>query len=87
MQIVDIIIILMIILGAVVGFKEGFIKKTTSFLGTFLVIVVAYSLKNPVSVLMYENLPFFEFVGIIKCCTYVCVKDFNWFNWYSRKIT
>ena len=66
MQIVDIIIILMIILGAVVGFKEGFIKKTTSFLGTFLVIVVAYSLKNPVSVLMYENLPFFEFGGIIK---------------------
>ncbi len=66
MQIVDIIIILMIILGAVVGFKEGFIKKTTSFLGMFLVIVVAYSLKNPVSVLMYENLPFFEFGGIIK---------------------
>ena len=66
MQIVDIIIILMIILGAVVGFKEGFIKKTTSFLGTFLVLVVAYSLKNPVSVLMYENLPFFNFGGIIK---------------------
>lgn len=66
MQIVDIIIILMIILGAVVGFKEGFIKKTTSFLGFFLVIVLAYSLKNPVSVLMYENLPFFEFGGIIK---------------------
>ena len=41
MKIVDIIIILMIILGAVVGFKEGFIKKTTSFLGTFLVLVVA----------------------------------------------
>lgn len=66
MQIVDIIIILMIILGAIVGFKEGFIKKTTSFLGTFLVLVVAYSLKNPVSVLMYENLPFFSFGGVIK---------------------
>lgn len=66
MQIVDIIIVLMIILGAVVGFKQGFIKKTTSFLGTFLVIVIAYSLKNPISVLMYENLPFFNLGGIIK---------------------
>lgn len=66
MQIVDIIIILMIILGAVVGFKQGFIKKTTSFLGTFLVIVIAYKLKNPISILMYENLPFFNLGGIIK---------------------
>lgn len=66
MQIVDIIIILMIILGAVVGFKQGFIKKTTSFLGTFLVVVLSFMLKNPLSVVMYENLPFFKFGGIIR---------------------
>lgn len=66
MQIVDIIIALMIILGGVVGFKEGAIKKTTSFLGTFLVVIVAYKLKNPLSVLMYENLPFFKLGGFIK---------------------
>jgi len=66
MNIVDIIIILMIILGAVVGFKQGAIKKTTSFLGTFIVVVVSFILKNPLSVLMYENLPFFDFGGFIK---------------------
>ena len=66
MNIVDIIIILMIILGAIVGFKQGVIKKTTSFLGTFIVIVVAFVLKNPLSVLMYENLPFFKFGGLIR---------------------
>jgi len=66
MNIVDIIIILMVILGAVVGFKDGFIKRTTSFLGTFLVFVVAFMLKNPLSVVMYENLPFFKFGGLIK---------------------
>lgn len=66
MQIVDIIIILMIILGAVVGFKQGFIKTTTSFLGTFLVAIIAFALKNPLSVIMYENLPFFKFGGLIK---------------------
>jgi len=66
MNIVDIIIILMIVLGAVVGFKDGFIKRTTSFLGTFIVFVVAFMLKNPLSVVMYENLPFFKFGGLIK---------------------
>ena len=66
MNIVDIIIILMIILGAVIGFKDGFIKRTTSFLGTFIVIIVAFILKNPLSVVMYENLPFFKFGGLIK---------------------
>ena len=66
MQMVDIIIILMIIFGAVVGFKQGFIKKTTSFLGTFLVVVLSFMLKNPLSVVMYENLPFFKFGGIIR---------------------
>lgn len=66
MNIVDIIIILMIILGGIVGFKQGFIKKTTSFLGTFIVIIVSFLLKNPLSVLMYENLPFFKFGGLIR---------------------
>ena len=66
MNIVDIIIILMVVLGAIVGFKEGFIKKTTSFLGMFLVVISAFSLKNPLSDVMYENLPFFKFGGLIK---------------------
>lgn len=66
MNIVDIIIILMVVLGAVVGFKDGFIKRTTTFLGTFLVFVVAFMLKNPLSVVLYENLPFFKFGGWIK---------------------
>ena len=66
MQIVDIIIILMIVLGAVVGFKQGFIKKVTSFVGTFAIVVIAFILKNPLSVVMYENLPFFKFGGVIK---------------------
>ncbi len=66
MQIVDIIIILMIILGAVVGFKQGFIRRTTSFVGTFVVVIASFMLKNPLSVIMYENLPFFDFSTTIK---------------------
>jgi len=66
MNIVDIIIILMVILGAIIGFREGAIKRATSFLGTFLVFIIAFILKNPLSVVMYENLPFFKFGGMVK---------------------
>ncbi len=66
MNIIDIAIILFLILGGLIGFKKGFITKLASFLGMFLVIVLAFILKNYVSVLLYENLPFFRFGGIIK---------------------
>lgn len=66
MNVVDIIILIALALGAVVGFKEGVIKKTADFLGTFIIIILAFYLKNDLSVLMYENLPFFNFGGFIK---------------------
>lgn len=66
MNIVDIIIILFIGLGAVVGFKEGFIQKTARVVGLIIVIILSFLLKNIISVIMYENLPFFNFGGLIK---------------------
>lgn len=65
-SIVDIIIVLMIIMGAIVGFKNGAIKEGTKFIGLFVVIVLAFILKDKLMVLMYENLPFFDFFGLIK---------------------
>ncbi len=69
MNIIDAIIILMILLGAVIGFKRGFTKQVLSFLGVFLVVVLAFWLKNPVSIFMYEHLPFFKFGGVLKGVT------------------
>ncbi len=64
MNLLDVIIILVILMEAVIGFKKGFFYKTVSFLGFFLIIILSYYLKNPLSILMYENLPFFNFGGI-----------------------
>ena len=64
--IIDAIIILFILLGGVVGFKEGVIKKLTSVIGLFLVVVLAFTLKNKLSVYFYENLPFFDLWGVFK---------------------
>lgn len=69
MNIVDLIIIIFILFGAVLGFKRGFTKSLVSALGFVATIVFAFLLKNPVSVMLYENLPFFKFGGILKGVT------------------
>ncbi len=64
--IIDAIIILVIILGGIIGFKEGVIKKLTSVIGLVLVVVLAFMLKNKLSIYFYENLPFFNLWGVFK---------------------
>lgn len=66
MSIVDFIILLIIISGALLGFKRGFTKELVSFIGFILVLVFAFILKNPVSYILYDILPFFKFGGIFK---------------------
>ena len=69
MNIVDFIIVLLIIAGAALGFKRGFTRSLVSALGMIAIVILAFLLKNPVSVLLYEHLPFFQFGGIIKGVT------------------
>ena len=66
LSIVDVIIILFILLGGLVGFKEGAIKKATSIVGLVLVVILSFTLKNYLSVFFYENLPFFNLWGVFK---------------------
>lgn len=65
-NIIDAIILLIILLGGVIGFKEGVIKKLTSIVGLIIVVVLSFILKNNLSVFFYENLPFFDFWGVFK---------------------
>ena len=65
-DIIDAIILLIILLGGVIGFKEGVIKKLTSIIGLIVVVILSFTLKNYLSVFFYENLPFFDFWGVFK---------------------
>ena len=65
MNILDIIIVLFIVSGAIVGFKRGFIREAAEAVGVVAVIILAYILKNPVSTYMYEHLPFIK-IGFLK---------------------
>lgn len=66
MNIVDYIIIIILVLCAFKGFKQGMLPSIVNFIGTFLVFIIAFYVKQPISTLMYENLPFFDFAGIFK---------------------
>jgi len=62
-SILDSIIILFLLTGAVLGFKKGAIKSLVVLVGTFIVVVVSYFLKNPVADILFNFVPFFKFGG------------------------
>ena len=61
--IINIVIILILILGAIIGYHKGFLSTSVSFLGLIFAAFVAYFLKNPISVFLYTHLPFFKLSG------------------------
>lgn len=69
MNIVDVVIILLLLYGAVIGFKNGFTRQVVSFLGIVIITALSFYLKNYISVFLYEHLPFFKFGGIFKGVT------------------
>lgn len=69
MNIIDAIAILIILSCMAMGFKKGFTKELISFLGFFIIVIAAFLLKNPISKVLYENLPFFTFGGLFKGIT------------------
>jgi len=69
MMVLDIVVILALLLGAIIGFKKGFIKTMVSLIGTILVIVLSFYLKNPLANLLIKYFPFFEFGGFFEGLT------------------
>lgn len=63
LTIVDSILILFLLLGAVLGFKKGAIKSLVTLIGTIIVVVAAYYLKNPIAELFFQYCPFLKFGG------------------------
>jgi uncharacterized membrane protein required for colicin V production len=65
-SIVDAFIVMFIILGAIIGYKHGAIREGTKFIGTIVVLIISFLLKDSLMTILYENLPFFNFFGLIK---------------------
>lgn len=71
MNVIDIIILILLAFGGLIGFKKGFTNQLVSLVGIFVIIIFSYLLKNPVSVFFYNNLPFLNFGGIFKDITVI----------------
>lgn len=65
-NIVDVIVVLLILMGAIVGMKRGVIKQSVITIGMIFVVILSFVLKNPVSLLMYKYMPFISFKGILE---------------------
>lgn len=69
MNFVDIIVIVILILSIFNGFRKGVINSIMAFISTLLIFVIAFYLKNPVSLLLYNNVPFFNLEGLFEGIT------------------
>lgn len=69
MNIVDVVIILVLMLGIVVGAKKGFTRQLVDTVGTIAVIILAFLLKGSVSTILYKYFPFFHFSGELEGLT------------------
>ena len=69
MHIIDFVIILILLFGALIGFKRGTTRQLVSLVGMIGIIILSFLFKNHISIFFYENLPFFNFFGSIKGVT------------------
>lgn len=67
--IIAIIIVVFIVLEVINGYKKGFLESGVVLVGSIIIIVASYILKNPLSVYMYTHLPFFKFDGLFRGVT------------------
>ena len=63
MNIFDVVILLAIALGGVVGLKRGVLKELVVVIGTILVFFLAFILKDYLAAFLCTNLPFFHFAS------------------------
>ncbi len=71
MNVVDLAVIIIVIGCSLLGFKRGFTRELVSFLGFFVVLVLAFYLKSPLSNFLYNHLPFIPFGGFFKGVTVI----------------
>jgi len=66
MNFVDYILIAVLVLHLLKGFKNGLLVSIINLVGLVLVFVISFYLKGPISIFLYEKLPFLSFAGIFK---------------------
>lgn len=64
MNIFSVIVILLIISSGVMGLKKGFLKESVVFIGTILVYIISFLLKDKIGLVLCKWFPFISFDGL-----------------------
>lgn len=73
MNIISVVLILVILLMGVLGFKKGLIKTSVQLVGMIAILIIAYTLKDIVADFLMKYLPFFNFGGLLEGITAINV--------------
>lgn len=65
MNIIDIVIILLLGLSFVTGFKRGVLKEVVMLFGTIIIYVISFNLKDLLGLFLCKICPFFKLDGLI----------------------
>ena len=60
---IDVLIIVLILISALAGFRRGFFSETVSLIGFIVIIVLAFTFKESLANIFFTYLPFFKFGG------------------------
>lgn len=63
MTTVDIIALVIILLGALLGFKKGAIKSLVQLIGLVAIVIISFEFKDVIGNLLIKHLPFLNFGG------------------------
>ncbi len=63
MNIIDVAIVMLLLLGGVTGLKNGFFKQGVVLIGTILCFILAWVFKDIIANFLSFTLPFFNFIG------------------------
>ena len=62
--VIDVIIIVFLLLGALAGWKKGLIKSLVNFVGLIAVVILSFYFKTFLANFFIDKLPFFNFIGL-----------------------
>ena len=65
-NVIDVVIILLLLAGIIIGYKKGAIQMLAYIIGTVGIIIISWYLKNPLAIFMYKHFPYFNNNTIFK---------------------
>ncbi len=75
--VVDILVVLFIVLGAIAGAKRGLIKSLVGLIGLVAILIISFSLKTPIANFLIDKLPFLTFGGNLAGLSTINILFYN----------